>query len=119
MENRITWETAKNGGQSGVIVGEDRGYKARTLVFMISFEPQLGEKEQFALRHRLPFQQITRRFATVQLAQAHAERYLVMAAALLNFSPIPTTELARLRESDAELNRLVAAGVDNWEGYGS
>lgn len=106
MENRITWETAKHGGQSGIIVGEDRGFKARTLVFMISFEPQLGEKEQFALRHRLPFQQLTRRFATAQLAQAHAERYLVFAAALLNFSPISTAELARLREIEARMKGM-------------
>lgn len=106
MENRITWETAKNGGQAGVIVGEDRGYKARTLVFMIGFDPVLGEKEQFTLRHRLPFQQITRRFATIALAQAHAERYLVHAAALLNFSPIPMTELATLQAAADRLKEI-------------
>lgn len=116
MENRITWEAAANGEQSGIIAGESNGYKARTHVFSITFKPGVGTMDMpYILAHRLPFQQINGRFKSVKHAQNHAERYLVMAAELLNFSPIDKTELARLREiearsiaANAELDRLVA-----------
>jgi hypothetical protein len=106
LNPRITWQAAKDGGMTGVVVGESRGYKARTVVFQLFFRPQCSREAPYVLNHRLPFQQLKRAFPTVVDAQTHAERYLCMAAELLGFSAVDAAELARLREVEARMKGL-------------
>lgn len=91
---RLTWESASNGGQHGYILGTAHGYNAKITLFGISFDPIVGPGGPWVLAHRLPFQQLDKRFSTAKAAQQHAERYLLLATELMGFVPAtPRTEV--------------------------
>lgn len=102
---RITWETGKLGAQTGYILGEAKGYKAKIEVFEVQYSRNPADRiagAPWLLAHRLPFRGIERKFPTLKAAQEHAERYLVYAFELMGFAdPHATlTEAARtIREA--------------------
>ena len=88
--DRITWEGDQT-RMDGYIYGEAEKYKAKILIFSISFRPKPSDeidRTPYRLAHRLPFRGIERRFGSIKLAQQHAERYLVWAMRLMGFQPI-------------------------------
>lgn len=103
--NRITWESARDGGYRGVVVGKLHGRRATSLVFQIFFRPENG-RPGYVLMHRLPFQQDARRYPTAKAAMESAERQLVIAGEFLGFANISSDELARLRKIEARMESL-------------
>ncbi len=88
--NRITWEPGKFGSQTGYILGESQGFKAKIEVFSVSYSSDRADIKSgtpYLLAHRLPFRGIERKFGSVKEAQAHCERYLVYAFDLMGFAP--------------------------------
>jgi hypothetical protein len=89
---RITWE-GDHARQTGYILGEANGYKAKIEVFAISHSKNVADAwnaTPWILAHRLPFRGIERKFGNLADAQKHAERYLVYAFDLMGFAPKET-----------------------------
>lgn len=91
MGERITWEQTRYGSQTGYIYGEAKGFKARIELFSIIYTSRRADVTAgtpYLIQHRLPFRGIERKFANLQGAQKHAERYLLWSMELMGFTPI-------------------------------
>lgn len=87
--SRITWEGDQT-LQTGHILGESQGFKAKIAVFSIRLSAHPTDRASstpYILAHRLPFRGIERKFGSIAEAQKHAERYLVYAFDLMGFTP--------------------------------